>query len=74
MPPSTCASVLLTARAVADELGVSTRTVLRWTQAGILPGFRLPSGALRYREDDLREWVAERATTVDSGCRLRVSS
>ncbi len=55
---------LLTARAVADLLDVSTETVLRWTRAGDLPGFRLPGGALRYRETELEGWLTERATTT----------
>lgn len=53
---------LVTARHVADRFGVSTETVLRWTRGGKLPGFRLPGGALRYRETDLDEWLTERAT------------
>src|SRR5690242_8340701 len=53
---------LLTARAVADRLGVSTESVLRWTRCGRLPGFRLPGGALRYRAADLDAWLARRAT------------
>jgi excisionase family DNA binding protein len=54
---------LLTARTVAGKLGVSTETVLRWTRSGELPGFRLPSGQLRYRQDDLDAWLAQRATS-----------
>jgi excisionase family DNA binding protein len=53
---------LLTARAVADMLAVSTETVLRWTRRGELPAIRLPGGAIRYREPELAEWLAERAT------------
>jgi excisionase family DNA binding protein len=53
---------LLTAREVAAQLSVSTETVLRWTRRGRLPGFRLPSGALRYRQADLNGWLTERAT------------
>jgi excisionase family DNA binding protein len=54
---------LLTARDVAERLGVSPETVLRWTRRGDLPAFRLPSGQIRYREDDLEAWLEERATT-----------
>ena len=53
---------LLTAREVGERLSVSTETVLRWSRRGDLPGFRLPGGALRYREVDLDEWLVERAT------------
>jgi excisionase family DNA binding protein len=53
---------LLTARAVAGLLDVSTETVLRWTRRGELPAIRLPGGAIRYREDELDAWLIERAT------------
>lgn len=56
-------SRLLTARHVADLLGVSAETVLRWTRRGELPAIRLPGGAIRYREDDLNGWIEKRATT-----------
>ncbi|MHB8691905.1 MAG: helix-turn-helix domain-containing protein [Solirubrobacteraceae bacterium] len=56
------AESLLTAREVASALGVSCETVLRWTRAGKLPGFRMPGGALRYQPNVLRAWLAERAT------------
>lgn len=57
---------LLTARAVATRLSVSTETVLRWTRRGALPGFRLPGGALRYREDELDAWLRDRTTTAQA--------
>jgi excisionase family DNA binding protein len=53
---------LLTAREVADHLGVSPETVLRWTRRGELPAIRLPGGVIRYHEDVLDGWLAERAT------------
>lgn len=53
---------LLTARQVADLIGVSPETVLRWTRKGDLPAIRLPGGALRYRGSDLEQWLDQRAT------------
>ena len=55
---------LLTAREVADLLGVSTETVLRWTRRGDLPAIRLPGGAIRYREEVIDGWLSERATPL----------
>jgi excisionase family DNA binding protein len=55
---------LLTARSVADMLGVSAETVLRWTRRGELSAIRLPGGAIRYQEDAIGRWLAERATPV----------
>jgi excisionase family DNA binding protein len=57
---------LLTAREVADRLGLSAETILRWTRRGDLPAIRLPGGAIRYRESDLERWLASRATVADT--------
>jgi excisionase family DNA binding protein len=54
---------LLTARELADYLGVSPETVLRWTRRGELPAIRLPGGMIRYREDALDGWLNRRVTT-----------
>lgn len=53
---------LLTAREVAEILALSPETILRWTRAGEIPAFRLPGGALRYREDAIEVWLEKRAT------------
>jgi excisionase family DNA binding protein len=53
---------LLTAREVAGLLGVSTETVLRWTRRREVPAVRLPGGAIRYRPDELDQWLMARAT------------
>jgi excisionase family DNA binding protein len=53
---------LLTAREVAGQLGVSAETVLRWTRRGELPAFRLPGGAIRFREAELDAWLEAHAT------------
>ncbi len=53
---------LLTARQVAELLGLSAETVLRWTRRGELPALKLPGGAIRFQPDVLDEWLEERAT------------
>jgi excisionase family DNA binding protein len=53
---------LLTAREVADIIGVSSETILRWVRRGQLSAIRLPSGALRFPEQALQDWLAARAT------------
>jgi excisionase family DNA binding protein len=55
---------LLTAREVAEQLGVSVETVLRWVRRGELEGVvcHLPGGMLRFREARLDAWLEERAT------------
>jgi excisionase family DNA binding protein len=53
---------LLTARQVAELLGVSSETILRYVRRAELPAIRLPGGAIRFREDQLDAWLSERAT------------
>ena len=59
---------LLRARDVAERFDVSVETVLRWHRAGKLPaGFRLASGVLRWREDELDGWLEGRREVVNVG-------
>ncbi len=53
---------LFTARDVAEILGVHPETILCWVRDRKLPAIRLPSGAIRIREDELDAWLDERAT------------
>lgn len=53
---------MLTAREVAELLGVSAETILRWYRRGEIPAVKLPGGAIRFREDVLDAWIVERAT------------
>lgn len=57
-------SRLLTAREVAENLGLVPETVLAWVRDGKLPAFRLPSGQIRFRQEDLDGWLAARAVGV----------
>jgi excisionase family DNA binding protein len=51
---------LLTTRQVADFLSVSPETVLRRWRAGDLPGYRLASNVLRFREAEIEAWLEGR--------------
>jgi excisionase family DNA binding protein len=53
---------LRTAREVAEYLGYSTETILRWTREHKLRGIRMPDGRLRYRDEDIEAWLAARET------------
>lgn len=49
---------LLTARELADVLGLSAATVLDWFQAGKLPGFKLGrNGPVRFSSDEVSKWL-----------------
>jgi excisionase family DNA binding protein len=57
---------LLTAREVADRLGVSTGALLRWTRAGQVPAVKLPSGAVRYVPEQIAAWLEAQAMAGDA--------
>jgi excisionase family DNA binding protein len=58
---------LLTARDVAEQLGVSPETMLRWHRDGKVPGIRLPSGAIRFHPAAIEEWLSAHGTGATSG-------
>ncbi len=50
---------LLTTREVAAFLGMSPESVLRRYRRGELPGYRLSSNVLRFRESEIEAWLEE---------------
>ena len=50
---------LLTTREVADMLGLSPEAVLRRWRADELPGFRLSTKVLRFRESEVLAWLED---------------
>jgi predicted DNA-binding transcriptional regulator AlpA len=55
---------LLTAREVADKLGMSPRWVLTQFEEGRMPGIKLndtPKGRVRFRESVIDRWIEERS-------------
>jgi predicted site-specific integrase-resolvase len=57
---------LITARALAVRLGVSSGALLRWTRAGKVPAVKLPSGAVRYIPTEIDRWLVERSVAGDA--------
>jgi hypothetical protein len=64
---------LLTARELAERWRVRAETVLRWTRQGKVTGVRLPSGALRYRVEDVEAFEAARETGRARGEEVRAT-
>lgn len=48
---------LVTARELAEWLGLSSATVLDWFEAGRLPGFKLNGGPVRFRPAEIEAWL-----------------
>jgi predicted DNA-binding transcriptional regulator AlpA len=57
----------LTTREVADRLGVTAETVLRWRVTRDLPSIVLTSRAIRYEETAIDASIAARTTTAVPG-------
>jgi excisionase family DNA binding protein len=57
----------LTVAQVADELGFSPRTILRWIDAGGLEAVRLPGGRLRIPQSALAAMLAAGSTRSAAG-------
>lgn len=47
----------LTTSQAAQALGVSMATVRRWSDAGVLPGYRTPGGQRRFSREQIDEFV-----------------
>jgi excisionase family DNA binding protein len=53
----------LTAREVAERLGVHVKTVLRYVRTAGLPVCRLPGNDLRFAWPEVSRWLTERKET-----------
>lgn len=49
----------LTTGEVAAVFGVTTTTVARWAEAGLLPFFKTPGGRYRFNADDVADLKEE---------------
>jgi excisionase family DNA binding protein len=57
----------LTCAQVAEELGVSVRTITRWIDTGALEAVRLPGGRLRVSQTALAAHLAGWSTSSATG-------
>ena len=49
---------ILTPAQIAELFAVTSRTVRRWTDKGVLPSFRTVGGHRRYRWPDVERWFS----------------
>ena len=54
----------LTVAQVADDLGFSPRTILRWIDQGEIEALRLPGGRLRISQTAYSTWLAAHTMTT----------
>ena len=65
---------MLTARDVAEFLGVTVETVLRWHRSGRLPGYRVGGRVLRFDPVELELVRSTRVATAGRPATVYVSS
>ncbi len=58
---------LLTELQVADYLRLNPRTLQSWRQRGTGPAFLQVGRSIRYRVDEIEEWLNERTAYSTSG-------
>ncbi len=62
MQSTTGTNELLTRKAIAKLLSVSTSSVIRWEQSGKLPVVRLGAASVRIRRTDLEQLIQDSIT------------
>lgn len=62
---------LLTTREVGELLSLSPEAVLRRWRSGELPGFRLSTKVLRFRESEILAWLEQKREGPREAMRLR---
>lgn len=63
---------LLTTKQAAKLVNVGERTLWRWSRSGIAPAPVKIGGAIRYRRDDLLEWIQADCPRTDGRGNQRV--
>jgi len=58
---------LLKSKEAAQLVNVGERTLWRWSRSGTAPAPIKIGGAVRYRRNELRAWIADGCPRVDKG-------
>jgi excisionase family DNA binding protein len=59
------AAELLTTAEVAEMLGAGQRSVWRWAHSGVMPAPVRIGAAVRFRRDEILDWIAEGCPRVE---------
>ena len=53
-------------REVSEMLGVTKATIYSWTSQNKIPHIKLSKRLLKFREKEIKDWIADKAVVVDS--------
>ena len=54
-------NVLLNTTDLSKQLGISYQGILKWVRDGKIPHVRLGSHTIRYNEEVINKWIAEKS-------------
>lgn len=54
-------NVLLNTKDLSKKLGISYQGILKWVRDGKIPHVRLGSHTIRYNEEVINKWIAEKS-------------
>lgn len=57
---------LLDIRELSEMLGVTKSTIYSWTSRNKIPHVKLSKRLLKFREREIKDWIAEKSVIVDS--------
>jgi excisionase family DNA binding protein len=58
-------AVMLTAKAVCEQLGITRRTLSNWEKAGTINGIRMSSRKIRFNQADVTRLLTQGAFTKE---------
>ena len=54
-------NVLLNTKDLSKKLGISYQGILKWVRDGKIPHVRLGTHTIRYNEEVINKWIAEKS-------------
>jgi excisionase family DNA binding protein len=59
---------LLDIRELSEMLGVTKATIYSWTSQNKIPHVKLSKRLLKFREKEIKNWIAEKSVIVNPAC------
>jgi excisionase family DNA binding protein len=56
---------------LSEILGVTKATIYSWTSQNKIPHVKLGNRILKFREDEIREWIAQRSVSAEQSSTLK---
>lgn len=64
---------LLTVKEVAEIIGAKSSTIYGWAEQKLMPAYKI-NGLLRFKQDEVFEWINKHKTGYDAGEHSQIRS